>query len=200
MIDLLGIVGSRNRRSRTASAVEISLKAAEGLGHVNTALLHLADHDLEWADGRRLEEYGPSTREALDLVIASRAFVVGTPVYRGGCSGVLKNLLDLVPRGRWQADVAPLENRPVALVATGASPHHYLSADQELRPLMAFFGAYTVGTAYLYDEHFANDGSVISEALRGRLAVLGQAAVELSRAIDVSRHLCRVGPQLSDEE
>lgn len=196
MSDLLGIVGSRSRPSRTRAAVEVALDAArEGHG-AGTETLHLAEYDLEPADGRRLEEYGRDTRAALELVIEARAFVVGTPVYRGSYSGVLKNLLDLIPRGQWQADAAPLENRPVALVATGASLHHFLAAEQELRPVVGFFGAYTVGAAYLHGEHFDDDGTVASDELRGRLATLGRATVELSRAVDAGEALGDLGPQV----
>jgi len=36
--------------------------------------------------------------------------------------------------------VAPFENAAVGLVATGATDHHFLAVDQELRPAFAFFG------------------------------------------------------------
>lgn len=196
MSDLIGIVGSLSQPSRTRAAVEVALDAAGETHGVETDLLHLAEHDLETADGRRLSEYGTETRAALERVLESRAFVLGTPVYRGSYSGVLKNLLDLVPRGQWQADVAPLENRPVALVATGASRHHFLAADQELRPVMGFFGAYSVGSAYLHGDDFGDDGAVASDAARARLATLGRATVELSRAVDGSDALRELGPQV----
>jgi len=105
-------------------------------------VLHLADYDLATADGRGIDNYEGDTAEALELVVEADAYVVGTPVYRGSYSGALKNL-DMVPRGQWQGDVAPFENAAVGLVATGATDHHFLAVDQELRPVFAFFGART---------------------------------------------------------
>ena len=151
---LLGIVGSVSADSRTRTAVELVLEAADEDG-VETELLHLADYDLATADGRGIDNYEGDTADALALIVEADAYVVGTPVYRGSYSGVLKNLLDMVPRGQWQGDVAPFENAAVGLLATGATDHHFLAVDQELRPAFAFFGAHTVGgAAYATDDDF----------------------------------------------
>jgi len=137
---LLGIVGSVSADSRTRTAVEVALDAAVDRHDIETDVLHLADYDLATADGRGIDNYEGDTAEALELIVEADAYVVGTPVYRGSYSGALKNLLDMVPRGQWQGDVAPFENAAVGLVATGATDHHFLAVDQELRPAFAFFG------------------------------------------------------------
>lgn len=206
---LLGIVGSVSTDSKTRSAVEVALDAAAeradstgggsgvaaGDPDVETDVLHLAEHDLVTADGRGLDEYEGDTAEALDAVVDADAYVVGTPVYRGSYSGALKNLLDMVPRGMWQADVAPFEDAAVGLVATGATDHHFLAVDQELRPVFAFFGAHAVGGAvYANDDDFA-DREVDDADVRDRLETLGRATVDLSRAIDDSDALGSLGPQ-----
>jgi len=192
---VLGIVGSVSDSSKTRSAVEIALAAAADDPAVETDLLHLADYDLVTADGRQLDQYEGDTAEALERIVEADAYIVGTPVYRGSYSGVLKNLLDMVPRGMWQADVAPFEDAAVGLVATGATDHHYLAIDQELRPLFAFFGAHTVGGGvYASDEDF-KDREVTTGELRDRLETLGAATVELSRAIEESDALGSLGPQ-----
>ena len=118
---LLGIVGSVSADSRTRTAVEVALDAAADRDGVETDVLHLADYDLDTADGRGIDNYEGDTAAALDLIVEADAYVVGTPVYRGSYSGALKNLLDMVPRGQWQGDVAPFENAAVGLVATGRS-------------------------------------------------------------------------------
>jgi len=137
---LLGVVGSVSADSRTRTAVEVALDAAVERHDIETDVLHLADYDLATADGRGIDNYEGDTAEALELIVEADAYVVGTPVYRGSYSGALKNLLDMVPRGQWQGDVAPFENAAVGLVATGATDHHFLAVDQALRPAFAFFG------------------------------------------------------------
>ncbi|WP_430505604.1 NADPH-dependent FMN reductase [Haloparvum sp. PAK95] len=193
---LLGIVGSVSNPSKTRSAVEVALEAAAATHDVDTELLHLAEYDLVTADGRGLENYEGDTAEALEKVVEADAYVVGTPVYRGSLSGALKNLFDMVPRGMWAADVAPFEEAAVGLVATGATNHHYLAIDQELRPIFSFFGANTVGgSVYANDEQFDDDKRVADEDVRERLADLGRATVELDRAVDEADTLGSLGPQ-----
>ena len=190
---LLGIVGSVSADSRTRTAVKVALDAAADTHDVDTAVLHLADYNLATADGRGINHEG-DTADALELIVEADAYVVGTPVYRGSYSGALKNLLDMVPRGEWQGDVAPFENAAVGLVATGATDHHFLAVDQELRPAFAFFGAHTVGGAtYASGDDFA-DGELVDEGVGDRLATLGGATVELAAAIDESAALGSLGP------
>lgn len=192
---LLGIVGSVSEGSRTRAAVETALEAAADADDVTTEILHLAEYDLDTADGRQLDDYTGDTADALELIVESDAYVVGSPVYRASYSGALKNLFDMVPRGMWQADVAPFEDSAVGLVATGATPHHYLAIDEQLRPVMAFFGAHTVGGGvYAHDDQF-EDSRVVDDDVAARLERLGRATVELSQSIDRSEHLSELGPQ-----
>lgn len=199
-IDLLGIAGSNSAASRTRTAVAVALEAVEEADFdgvdADTDLLHLAEYDLDAADGRTLDEYEGDTAAALERIVDSDAYVVGTPVYRASYSGALKNLLDMVPRGEWQADVAPFADSAVGLVATGATDHHYLTVDEQLRPLMGFFGAHAVGgSVYASDDQF-EDGRLVDEQVRDRLETLGLATVEQARAVERSSHLSELGPQL----
>jgi FMN reductase len=195
MNDLLGIVGSVSNPSNTRTAVEAALKAAENEFGISTKLLHLAEYDIEVADGRKLRDYTGDTAEALELIINSKAFIIGTPVYRGSYSGVLKNLFDLIPRGMWQSDKAPLENKAVGLIATGATYHHYLSISHELGPILNFFGSHVVGSGvYAESSHFDNY-ELKGEEIEKRLAVLGKATTELSLAVEKSKYLSELGPQ-----
>jgi FMN reductase len=193
---LLGVVGSVSADSRTRTAVEVALDAAVERHDIETDVLHLADYDLATADGRGIDNYEGDTAEALELIVEADAYVVGTPVYRGSYSGALKNLLDMVPRGQWQGDVAPFENAAVGLVATGATDHHFLAVDQELRPAFAFFGAHAVGGATYASGADFEDGELVDEAIRERLATLGEATVELAAAIDEGDALRSLGPAI----
>lgn len=199
MTRLLGIVGSPTAPSKTRSAVAIALEAAgrEATGrNVETDLLHLAEYDLATADGRGIDAHEGDTAAALQRIVDADAYVVGTPVYRGSIPGTLKNLLDVVPRGMWQGDVAPFEDAAVGLVATGATHHHFLAVDQELRPIFGFFGAHTVGgSVYATDDHFDDDRNVVDAEVHDRLATLGRATVELHRAVEAGDALDGLGPQ-----
>jgi FMN reductase len=200
MSDLLGIVGSVSSTSKTRTAVEVALDAAAAVG-VETETIHLGEYNLDTADGRMLDEYDGDTAAVLDAITESNSYLIGTPVYRASYSGVLKNVLDMVPRGQWQADVAPFEDSAVGLVATGATPHHYLTVDTELRPVMAFFGAQVSGGAYLHEDHFEDEAEdegyrVTDAEVRKRLETLGVATVELAQATEESEALGSLGPQI----
>lgn len=195
MSTLLGIAGSVSEFSKTKVAVETALEAAADEFGIETEILHLAEYDLETADGRKLEEYSGDTAEALNLIVNSNAFLIGTPVYRGSYSGILKNLFDLIPRGKWQSDKAPLENRPVGLIATGATDHHYLSISQTLGPIVSFFGAYQVGSGVYINGSQFEDTQIIDESVVQRLEDLGKATIELTQAINASSYLSKLGPQ-----
>ena len=196
MSDLLGLVGSLSSPSKTRAAVEVALDAAEAERGVETEVLHLAEYDLAPADGRPLAEYTGDTAAALERIIDSSAYIIGTPVYRASYSGVLKNLFDMIPRGMWQADVAPLANSAVGLVGTGATPHHYLVVEKELAPVLAFFGAHLAGSGtYLHGDHFGDGAAVEDEDVTDRLRTLGAATVDLHRSIAESDALSALGPQ-----
>lgn len=196
MSEVLGIVGSLSSPSNTRAAVEVALDAAEEERGVDTEVLHLAEHDPDPADGRPLQDYTGDTAEALERIVESSAYVVGTPVYRASYSGVLKNLLDMIPRGMWQADVAPLANSAVGLVGTGATPHHYLVVEKELAPVLSFFGAHVVGSGvYAHSGHYGDDHTLTDDTVRERLRTLGAATIDLHRAIEDSGALSELGPQ-----
>lgn len=195
MSKLLGIVGSLSNPSKTRTAVEVALGAAENEFEIETAVLHLAEFDIDPADGRKLDEYSGDTADALNLIIESDAFLIGTPVYRGSYSGALKNLFDLIPRGKWQSPEAPLEDRPLGLIATGATDHHFLSVAQELGPIAAFFGSHQIGSGVYVNSSQFSGGQIIDEEVISRLETLGKATAELSKIIDDSQYLSQLGPQ-----
>ena len=196
MSDILGIVGSRSSPSKTRAAIGVALDAAEEERGIDTRVLHLAEYDLAPADGRSLSAYTGDTAAVLDRIVGSAAYIIGTPVYRASYSGVLKNLLDMIPRGMWQADVAPLANSAVGLVGTGATPHHYLMVEKELAPVLSFFGAHTVGSGvYAHDDHYGDDHTLVDDTVRERLRTLGAATVDLHRTVAASDALSALGPQ-----
>ncbi|MCO5247854.1 MAG: NAD(P)H-dependent oxidoreductase [Chitinophagales bacterium] len=194
MSKLLGIVGSVSEPSKTQTAVEIAVQAAEKEFNIETEIVSLADYKIDTADSRKLIEYTGDTAKLLNKIIESDAFIIGTPAYRGSYSGVLKNLFDMIPRGKWQSDKAPLQNRPIGFIGTGATDHHYLLINQELGPIASFFGAYLVGGVYV--NSFQYEGQLITDAkIIQRLETLGKAVAELNTFLDKSKFLNQLGPQ-----
>ena len=194
---IVGIVGSANARGATATLVDAVVSRAGAVGPHETDVIALADFELAFADGTKAEAQTGDTRAVLERLEAGDAFVLGTPMYRASYSGVLKNLLDLVSRGRWDGAAKPLEARAVGVVATGASLHHFLGLEPLIAVLVNFFSAYVVPPGlYATSDQVDTTGQVRDPELARRLQQLAEALVALTRAIGRDDALQRPTPQI----
>lgn len=171
---VLGISGSPSVASKTLIAVRTAVEQAGAYPDVTAEVLNLRDHDVQFSDGRDPATYEGDTRAVIDRVVAADALIVGTPMYRGGYTGRLKNLFDVLPNDA-------LEGKPVGLVATGGTDHHYLAIEHELKPLVGFFRAYAVpGAVYANNGHFSA-GDLVDDGIRDQLRRLSATVVEFAR-------------------
>jgi FMN reductase len=183
-MQIVGVLGSVTPPGRMSRALARLLDAAREIGpSVETQLINLADCRLSFADGRPLEQLGDDSARVVAQVAAADGVVFGSPVYRGSMTGALKNLLDLLP-------VEALRGKPCAILAMGATQHHYLGVDWHLRDVLAWFGALTLPTSvYLSSADFA-DGE-LTEGAAGELRALADA---LSRFTAAAPDLQSTGP------
>ena len=171
MSGLVAIVGSATPPGRLRRSVAAALDRASAAG-AEVDLIDLAEQTIAPADGRPAAELGDDTAAVIDQVAGADAVLLATPVYRGSLTGVLKNLLDHVP-------VEALERKPVAILAMGASHHHYLGAERHLRDILAFFGADALPVAvYLTSADFQEGEPTAAAAgeLDALVAELGDRA------------------------
>src|SRR5215207_3356715 len=95
---VLGVCGSAARSGRTRALIELALAGAASLDDVQTDLIDLAETTIDFADGRPPEACSPATQDVLARVRTADAYLLGTPMYRGGMTGALKNLIDAIPK------------------------------------------------------------------------------------------------------
>lgn len=127
-------------------------------------VVDLAAAPVQICDGRPLEQYDAATRAAVGALNSADAAALASPVYRASFSGVLKNFLDLLP-------LEALHGKPVAILAMGATDHHYLGVDTHLRAVLAWFGALAIPTSvYLASRDF--DQGQLAARARGELRSL----------------------------
>jgi len=89
-------------------------------------------------------------RRVVEQVTRAAAVLIATPVYRSSFSGVLKNLLDIVPE-------EGLAGKVCGIIAMGANDQHYLAVDIQLRPVLTWFGAYLAPrSVYLTGQQFTD--------------------------------------------
>ena len=178
---LLGVVGSAEGGTTHALVSEV-LAGAEAEGAATDCLCL----------GRGPYSPGEARwREPFD------ALVLGTPMYRATFAGVLKAFLDDLPRGR-PADgfASPLRAKPVAVVGTGASDHHYLGIDPLTALLTRFFAAYVVPPAVYGRADQVVDGAVADADLRTAARALGAATAGLAAAVAGDARLAGQRPQV----
>jgi len=173
----LGIHGSVTSPGRLHLALASALEAAAAYDpSITTELLHLGDHQISFADGRPPEAYGDDTQKVLEQVTSADMYIIATPIFRASFTGALKNLLDHIP-------VEALMGKAVGLIGMGATDHHYLAVDTQLRPVLAWFGAHLVpGQVYLQSEHFQDGKLADLKAISG-LETLGKSVVALHKSL-----------------
>ena len=178
---LLAIHGTVTRPGRLYQAIQAALSGLEGEGpafveKTVAETLHLGDYRISFADGRPLTDYEDDTRAVVERVVAADMYLIATPVFRASFTGALKNLLDHVP-------VEGLQGKACGLIGMGATDHHYLSIDAQLRPVLAWFGAHVApGMVYLQSRHF-QDGKLADPQAVVDLQSLAWSVVALHGAI-----------------
>jgi FMN reductase len=131
MSTILLISGSPSPASRTGIVVS----------HVD-ALLREAGYDVRTLHVRRLPTLSlltedlrdPEIGDAVGSVLRADGIVVASPVYRAAYSGLVKALLDLLPK-------KALRGRVILPLATGGSQGFLVAMDYALNPLLAGKGA-----------------------------------------------------------
>ena len=176
MPTLLGIHGSVTQPGRLHHALQLALQPTGNQWEsVTTSLLHLGDRRISFADGRPVSDYPDDTGSVVEQVMAADMYLIATPIFRASFIASLKNLLDLVP-------VEGLMGKVFGLVSMGATDHHYLAIDTQLRPVLAWFGAHLIpGGVYLQSSQF-QDGKLADPAAIAELHSLANAVIAMQRA------------------
>jgi FMN reductase len=145
--------------------------------------------------------HGPYDGDATAAALAGAgpydALVLGTPMYRATFAGLLKEAVDAIdrrsPRDGFES---PLLAKPVAIVGTGRSDHHFLGIDHLFSVVSRFFAAYVVPPGLYGRSDQMTDGVVTDAALRGSALSLGAATVALARAVGGDPRLAGQRPQI----
>ena len=155
MTNIVGLSGSASPGSKTRSVVETTIRRIAEKADGATHLIAVADLVPDLGIALR-SAASPRLEEALRLIETTDLLIVGTPVYKGSYTGLLKHLIDLV-------DYSSLAGVPVGLIATGGSDRHALVVEHHLRPLFGFFTAKTLPTAVFISERAIAEGGAIGD-------------------------------------
>jgi len=140
---VLTLAGSPAPHSRSSRLLDLAATQLAGRGAAvdQVNLRELPAHALMHLDHRH-----PAIERALAQVAGASALVVATPVYKAGCSGLLKAFLDLLPQDG-------LKGKVVLPIATAGTLAHALALEYALKPVLSSLGAgYVLGGIYAIDQ------------------------------------------------
>lgn len=166
-IRVAAICGSLRRDSITRMALLFALAGARQLG-ASTHLIDLRDYELTFCDGSGV--YPDDVVRLRRDVAAAQGILIGTPVYHGSFSGVLKNALDLM-------GFREFEGRVVGLIGVAGGSTGAMVPLASLRTVGRVLHAWVVPDEVSIanaDRIFTATGECTDEALSERLVNLGR--------------------------
>lgn len=169
-IRVVGICGSLRPGSHARRAIQIALQGAEEVG-AHTQLVDLRDYELAFCDGRDdARTYPPGIAQLRKDVQSAQGIILGTPVYHGGYSGVLKNALDLM-------GFREFEGRMVGLVGVSGGQTGAVNALDSLRAVGRALHAWVIPEQVSIPEAwkaFDRAGNLKDARLEKRLTEVGR--------------------------
>jgi NAD(P)H-dependent FMN reductase len=171
-VHVVAAAGSLRDESHTRTSLRHALQAAEGCG-ATTELLDLREFDLPPLDPD-VEGTGDGERFAA-RVRAADSVLLGTPVYHGSYSGVLKNAVDYCGFDEFESTTVGL-----LAVAGGSFP---VTALEHLRSVCRALNAWVLphqAAVPRASSAFA-DGVFADDQLADRVETLGVRAVEYAQ-------------------
>lgn len=154
------IQGSLSKNSRTAILVRETGLELERC-HLDHETLDLRDLELQFCDGRSLQEYNEDMQNAFKKLEQAEAFIFGMPVYCFSVSGALKNFIDITS--------GAMENKVAGILCNAGGNHSYM-ASAELSKILAYESHVTVVQPAVYSnyEDF-DDNGLASEKVKEKI-------------------------------
>lgn len=162
-------VGSKTRTAINATVQELSEKYPE----VETTLIDLAEYNLIFSDGRNYLDYDGDTGYVTKTIMEADAIIIGTPIFQASIPATLKNIFDLLP-------VNAFRDKVVSMLVTAGSSKHYLVADLQLKPILAYMKAQMVQTFVFIEEEDFRQKEIINPDVLFRLERLVEDTVVLT--------------------
>jgi FMN reductase len=137
-------------------------------------LLDLADYKMEFSDGRNFLDYSGDTGTVVRQLMEADTIFLITPIFQASIPGSLKNVFDLLP-------VQAFRDKVVGIVAVAGSEKHYLTIEQQLKPILAFMKAQIVQTyVFMLDTDFVAD-KIANDDIIFRLNRLVEETIDTAR-------------------
>ncbi|SET81785.1 FMN reductase [Oceanobacillus limi] len=132
--------------SKTKTAMDYTVKTfSDNYPDAEVTLIDLAEYEVQFSDGRNYLDYEGDTKYVTQTLMEADAIVIGTPIFQASIPATLKNIFDLLPEKAFLDKV-------VSIIVTAGSAKHYLIAEQQLKPILAYMKAQIVQTYVFIEE------------------------------------------------
>lgn len=170
---IVGLSGSRVG-SKTRTAMNYTLKSiVENYPDTEVKLIDLAEYDVQFSDGRNYLDYEDDTGYVATTIMEADAIIIGTPIFQASIPATLKNIFDLLP-------VNAFRNKIVSMLVTAGSPKHYLIAEQQLKPVLAYMKAQIVQTYVFIEEKDFHRKEIVNDDVLFRIERLVEDTIVLT--------------------
>ncbi|AXI10153.1 FMN reductase (NADPH) [Oceanobacillus zhaokaii] len=160
MSEIVIISGSPSELSRSEQVLKYLGTLLE---EAHFTVTHISVKDVPHEDLFTGNFNSPAVKKIAATILDAKGVIVGSPVYKGAYSGVLKALIDILPQ-----DV--LKHKPVLPLMTGGSPSHLLALEYSLKPVLSTLKAHNLKGLYLLDGQIDKHNSrpIIDESILQR--------------------------------
>ncbi|WP_090639044.1 NADPH-dependent FMN reductase [Paenibacillus sp. UNC496MF] len=165
------VVGANTRTAMNRVLQEVRALRPEA----EVALIDLAEHDLVYSDGRPYRHYKGDTRRVLEALMEADAVLIGTPTFQASIPAPLKNVFDLLPADGFR-------DKTVGIAVTAGTPKHFLMAEQQLKPILAYMKANVVPAYVFIEEKDFDGGTLANEDVGRRIRRLAEDTLALADA------------------
>ncbi|GEN50313.1 NADPH-dependent FMN reductase [Alkalibacterium pelagium] len=145
-------------------------------------LLDLADFELVFSDGRDFREYKGDTKVVTETIMESDIILIGTPIFQASIPGSLKNVFDLLPQDG-------LRDKTAGILVTAGSAKHYLIAETQLKPILAYMKAQIVQTYTFMEERDFYRKEIVNEDAVFRIERLVEDTMVLAETYKEARRI-----------
>ena len=118
-------------------------------------------------------EYEGDTGFVTKTIMEADAIIIGTPIFQASIPATLKNIFDLLP-------VNAFRDKVVSMLVTAGSPKHYLIAEQQLKPILAYMKAQIVQTYVFIEEKDFHRKEIVNDDVLFRIERLVEDTVVLT--------------------
>ncbi|WP_170006386.1 NADPH-dependent FMN reductase [Bacillus fonticola] len=162
-------VGSKTRTALNYTVEAIKAKSPE----VEVTVIDLAEYDVQFSDGRNYLEYEGDTGYVTQTIMEADAIMIGTPIFQASIPATLKNIFDLLP-------VNAFRDKVVSMLVTAGSAKHYLVAEQQLKPILAYMKAQMVQTYVFIEEKDFHRKEITNDDVVFRIERLAEDTIVLA--------------------